>query len=410
MPHLHLSAGLAPPFPPMDACCAAPLRTLPVAPPVRRSKLAELDANIHCSIIGTCLSTGELRKLVARHVPDLARKDALDVEIHHAAVNLSTDGGVVAKDLNKALDTRHALTIKKFSAARDERALKSLWQDAMAHGDVPGAYWALMTHPASTFDLRTLAFGDVHMLSHLVGASNRADLRRLAALEQEVTQLRVHTASQQACIHAMSMQQATMSVQAQALETRCAQYALASPQQLHDELATLRAAVAERDAMLALHTARQDDTAHKRETLQAQHDSVYAELVACRTDLDKARAELAALVHAFDDSTGKPALPRLDGQCVLYVGGRPGATHVIGKLVAASGGELLVHDGGIEDRHGLLTSMLPRAQMVVFPVDCISHNAMQVAKQACARHGIACHPIRSASVASFIALMQHLAL
>jgi hypothetical protein len=45
----------------------------------------------------------------------------------------------------------------------------------------------------------------------------------------------------------------------------------------------------------------------------------------------------------------------------------------------------------------------------VFPIDCISHNAMHVAKQACARRGIACHPIRSASVASFVALMQRLA-
>ena len=121
MPHLHLPARLAPPFLPVDACCAAPLRTLPVAPPVRRTKLAEIDANIHCSIIGTCLSTGELRKLGARHVPDLARKDALDVEIHHTAVNLSTDGGVVAKELNKALDTRHALTIKN-SARRTTSA------------------------------------------------------------------------------------------------------------------------------------------------------------------------------------------------------------------------------------------------------------------------------------------------
>jgi hypothetical protein len=78
-------------------------------------------------------------------------------------------------------------------------------------------------------------------------------------------------------------------------------------------------------------------------------------------------------------------------------------------MVATAGGELLVHDGGIEDRHGMLATMLPRAQMVVFPIDCISHNAMQVAKQACARRGIACHPIRSASVASFVALMQRLA-
>jgi hypothetical protein len=33
---------------------------------------------------------------------------------------------------------------------------------------------------------------------------------------------------------------------------------------------------------------------------------------------------------------------------------------------------------------------------------------MHVTRQTCARHGIACHPLRSASVASFIALLQRL--
>ena len=37
-----------------------------VAAPARRSRLMDLDANIHCSIIGTCLSTNELRKLIGR--------------------------------------------------------------------------------------------------------------------------------------------------------------------------------------------------------------------------------------------------------------------------------------------------------------------------------------------------------
>ena len=39
-----------------------------VAPPARRARLADLDANIHCSIVGTCLSTTELRKLIGRYV------------------------------------------------------------------------------------------------------------------------------------------------------------------------------------------------------------------------------------------------------------------------------------------------------------------------------------------------------
>lgn len=269
-----------------DACCSpapAPAPLISVLPPARRARLSELDPNVLCSIVGTCLTTAELRKLVPRHATHLDRKLASDLDIHHAAVELASDGGIVAKELHKALDTRHALTIKRFKAADGEAALRGLWSAALSNGDVPGAYWDLMTHPDATIDLRRQAFGDVHMLSHLVGASNRADIRRLAAL------------------------------------------------------------------------------------------------------------------------------PPLHGQCVLYVGGRPGASAVLSRMMAAAGGELLVHDGGIEDRRGLLATMLPRAQMVVFPVDCISHNAMHVTKLSCARLGIDCHPLRTASVASFVELMQRLA-
>jgi hypothetical protein len=407
MPHLFSPATQPPPFLPHGACCTPPAR-VPMAP-ARRAKLAELDANIHCSIVGTCLTTSELRKLIARYVPDVARKDAPDVEIHHTAVNLSTEGGRVAKELNKALDTRHALTIKKFRTADDARALKLLWQEAMAQGDVPGAYWALMTHPASTFDLRTVAFGDVHMLSHLVGASNRADIRRLAALEDETVRLKEQNASQQARIHALVTQQAATQDALQQLQA--AQHV--APPRVLDELVQLRAALAERDARLALHTTRRSEAEHARAGQQAHQLGLQAELDAARAALDTASRELAALeatlADAFQGDAGKPALPRLDGKRVLYVGGRPGSNQTLTRLVAAAGGELLVHDGGIEDRYGLLPTMLARADLVVFPIDCISHNAMHAAKQACVQQQIACHPLRSASIASFVALMQRLA-
>ena len=42
------------------------------------------------------------------------------------------------------------------------------------------------------------AFGEVHMLSHLVGAANRADIRRLCQLEQENAELRERLDRQQA--------------------------------------------------------------------------------------------------------------------------------------------------------------------------------------------------------------------
>src|SRR3954470_11153866 len=55
----------------------------------------------------------------------------------------------------------------------------------MRSGDIPGAYWALLSHAAATETIVKKAFQDVHMLSHLVGAANRADIRRLRELEAE---------------------------------------------------------------------------------------------------------------------------------------------------------------------------------------------------------------------------------
>ena len=38
----------------------------PAASPQRRKKIWEFHSNLHCSIIGTCLSTGELRQVLRK--------------------------------------------------------------------------------------------------------------------------------------------------------------------------------------------------------------------------------------------------------------------------------------------------------------------------------------------------------
>ncbi len=89
----------------------------------------------------------------------------------------------------------------------------------------------------------------------------------------------------------------------------------------------------------------------------------------------------------------------------MYVGGRPGSNAALRQLVESAGGNLVVHDGGVEDRKGMLTALIPGADMVVFPVDCIDHDSMNTLKRVCDRHQVAYYPLRTASVASFLELM-----
>jgi hypothetical protein len=54
------------------------------------------------------------------------------------------------KLLNKALDRRHRLAIHQFAKAGEEADVRLLWREAAGRGDIPGAYWAVLTHPATT--------------------------------------------------------------------------------------------------------------------------------------------------------------------------------------------------------------------------------------------------------------------
>src|SRR4029077_12448859 len=51
----------------------------------RRTKIWELAATLHCSIVGTCLTTGELRTLLRRSDATIDRQ-ATDHDLHGLAV------------------------------------------------------------------------------------------------------------------------------------------------------------------------------------------------------------------------------------------------------------------------------------------------------------------------------------
>ena len=94
---------------------------------------------------------------------------------------------------------------------------------------------------------------------------------------------------------------------------------------------------------------------------------------------------------------------------VVCIGGRPGSNRAIRRIVqTAACGELTLHDGGLEDRKGLLAAALPGANMVVFPVECIDHDSVNLLKRLCERHQIEYYPLRTASVASFVELIGRL--
>ncbi|OLL28526.1 peptidase [Burkholderia sp. SRS-W-2-2016] len=406
---------------PRDACCS-PVNAAPPLNAKRRARLAELDSHLHCSIIGTCLSTHELRKLVPKFA-DLDRRDASDLEIHHTAVELAIAGGPGAKALHKLLDERYAGAIRRFDKAADETELLNLWDDALKNGDIPPAYWALVTHPFATMPVRQKAFGELHMLSHLVGAANRADIRRLVALEQENAELKEKIERQQSRLQQVSVERdasiAALNQQIAQLNAQSARPLPADAAGLATEVQQLREWLDTADRRVALHTSRREAAEQRMQqeqeaaaALRRSRDQALALLRLVQSECDALERATVDAADAANTANGagsrRASLDGVQGKRIVYVGGRPGSNAALKRLVEAAGGELLVHDGGVEDRKGLLAAALPGADLVVFPVDCVDHDSMNTLKRICERHSIDYHPLRTASVASFVDLIARL--
>jgi hypothetical protein len=119
------------------------------------------------------------------------------------------------------------------------------------------------------------------------------------------------------------------------------------------------------------------------------------------------RSELVAIDAELHPSNAE--LPwRVDGLTLLYVGGRPNQVAHLRTLSANRGADLLHHDGGVEHHPDLLAGLTSRADIVLFPVDCVSHDAALMVKRLCRQTARRFIPLRSASATSFLAALRPL--
>jgi|SRR5579871_419843 len=375
----------------------------PVEPPAAaRTRIWEFGVNLHCSIIGTCLSNAELRHIVAK--VETGAAGVSDHELHMRGVAMAGRREAGARLLQKALDRKHHAAIARFGKAKDAGAVLALWDEALKQGDIPGAYWATLTHPSTTEDVVKKVFGDIHMLSHLVGAANRADIRRLRQLEEDNAALAAKLERQQRQLHeGFAARDAAIRRLEVALTRRAAERSDAPAAEPADADATDRL-IHDLDRRLAREVARRERGEQRIETLLAAaraHEAERCDHAAALGELDAAERHLAALGRP--QGADRPL--ELFGLTLLYVGGRANQIPGFRALIEGAGGNFLHHDGGIEHGSGLLPGLVARADRVAFPVDCISHLAVGNVKRLCRQAGKPYVPLRTASLACLLAAM-----
>jgi len=379
----------------------------PTAGAVRRAKIWELDGHFHCSIIGTCLTAADLKNLLAKL--DQAAMGVSDHELHGVAVSLAGRHDKAARLLNKALDKRHRLAIAQFDRAKTEAEIAAAWAAARQQGEIPGAYWAALTHPAATRELTRRIFGEVHMLSHLVGAANRADIRRLSRLETEMAALQEKFRRQQ------DQLRDAVVLRDEKIRELCGLLAHNDTERTADstngESRALEGVIADLERRLSAETRRRDALAQRLERSLTDLSVEREKRAAMERRAFALEDELAALEARYGNGSGSDAASsrpplRLAGMTLLYVGVRPKQVVSARLLAEKAGAVFLHHDGGVEASGGLLAGMVSRADVALFPVDCVSHEAASAVKRLCRQSAKPFLPLRSSGLGSFLAALS----
>jgi hypothetical protein len=253
------------------------------------------------------------------------------------------------------------------------------------------------------------AFGDVHMLSHLVGAANRADIRRLRELEQQNAVLADKIERQQRRLQeGFVARDRTIQRLNEMLAASDRAESPPAPTPNAEEAAD--GALRDLNRRLAREIARRERSEARASELSAalqksddalQRGERRTETI--ERELESIEAHLAAL--AEPSTAGSADALDVSGITVLYVGGRAHQAPQIKGLIEGAGGRFLHHDGGIEQSSTLLPGLIGRADRVLFPIDCVSHEAVATIKRVCRALGRGYEPLRTASLACVLAAL-----
>ncbi len=385
----------------------------------RHRKIWELEHRHHCSIVGTCLTLNELRRF-CRKAGIKPPEPGGDYNLHIALVSMIGNNPSAARPVNKYLDRKYSSTIQHFARATTPEEQERLWRKAVSRGEIAGAYWALVTHPLATEQLLFQVYGDVHMLSHLSGASVRLDMqalhnlrRRIPELEHELAESRSELLRRvqekdkiiQALGKRLTSLQETERMLAD-LQRRLQK--VESGETLHQLHAQLAEQTSELDKML-MRAERAEAAAEKWRLLAKNPENLHHFRQHATTQFATARGtpepastrSLPSRISPCGDADCNGKNSDLCKRCVLYVGGRNRQRARFRTLVEQQNGYFIHHDGGLEESNHRLAELLPRADVVLCPLDCVSHDAVRRLVRHCRKHGKTLKLLPKSSLTAF---------
>jgi hypothetical protein len=369
-----------------------------------RVQLWELASDLHCSLIGTCLSTADLAAILRKtgHNVDVRTPAYL---LHGIVVQACRQRSVLTKRLQKVLDSRYAASLKTLAPlAKDNLALSRFWEASRDSGQIAGAYWAILTHAETSDEVCVMVFGEVHMLAHDLSRTHRTHHRDIAERDSYIVEMEQRHQRRERSLEAkISEQNASicdMETKLRELAAKPAESKNGPDGRVELRCKKLEQALNKRERSLI--------SAREQLRLQREQASAHQNMI---TDLRGRLAEVQAMALRAGGAAAQSAPERsldLQGRTVLYLGGRKSIVDRLKAIVASHDGALIHHDGGLQEMPQRIDELVSQADIVCCAIDCISYDACLRAKRCCYLQGKTFMPLRNSSQSCFQRMLSEL--
>lgn len=376
--------------------------------------LWELESKYLCALVGTCATIPDIRKLA--HKSRIDNPDQYtDYHLHNIFVNAAHDGTRPGRLLEKLFRQKFKTSITRFKETHYSQ-YEALWEEALRGGDLTGSYYVLITNTNTPADIRNKAVGDIHMLSHISGMACRTDLRDLPRLRKEnqrlICEIEHLNVKRTELIRSWEQKEFRLQKVLLNLKAQLRQQSSRNTQTLladHNNLIKLR----KKNEMLVelVSDLKQEKSKLRQEVLQDKKDNQKPDPEANSKKPPSVDTLYPLKCETRNESRNEhknlSSTTNLNGKKVLYVGGRFRQAPHFRDLVEKLNGYLFFHDGGREDGDRRLDELLPQADVVVCPIDCISHSAIGRIKRECQKLNIRFLPVRRASLSTLGRALCH---
>jgi hypothetical protein len=178
----------------------------------------------------------------------------------------------------------------------------------------------------------------------------------------------------------------------------------------HEGIETLQKVIADLNKRLGQETTRRQRLDQRTDALSAGLRAAKAALQVAERQRDALARDLSTVEDEFvcviEPSSGEATSRAFTDQTILYVGGRAKQVPQFKAWVERTGARFLHHDGGIEHSPALLPGLASRADLLCFPIDCVSHDAVATIKRLCRQLDKPYRPLRTSSIAALMSALK----